>query len=373
MLEAASIDIPAGERAYQVSEEIRLPVDVDLLSIYPHAHYLAIRVECDAVLPTGEKLELLRIDDWDFNWQDEYQFRDPVKLQADTVIQMRFTYDNSSENVRNPHTPPRRVVLGNQSTDEMGSILLQMLAATEADRQLLDESRWEQKRHSMPFHPTANQNLGNIYESRGEFRKALECYRRVLQVLPDDCVAHDNVACALSAVGDFRRASEHFRQALQIDPQFALGYSHWGVSLMRQNRAAEAIEKLNRALELWPQFPEARLHMGEAELMRGNAAAATEHFRLAVRHSPEYALAHFNLGTVLMNSQQFEEASDCFRRAVEIDDKFSEAFNNLGIVLFQQGKLEESAAHFRRAILLDAGYEHAKKNLGIVEAKLSGN
>jgi len=367
LLEATSIDIAAGTKPYEVLDQITLPVDVKLLSVYPHAHYLARRMECVAVLPNGNQQLLMLIDDWDFNWQDEYEFAEPVALPKGTVVKMQFTYDNSTENVRNPNSPPRRVVLGNRSTDEMGSLLLQLLTNSEQDWAAMDESRWRQKLLSTPLHPTANQNLGNIYASRGDYDRALLCYRRALQVAPQDCVAHGNIACTLSEMGDNVLAESHFQRAIELNPEYALGHCHWGAALMRQGRIPEAIEKLNKALELWPEFPEARLNLGEAELRRGNVAQAKDHFSLATSQFPDYALAHFNLGTVLMNSQQYTEATKCFRRAIQIDDQFAEAFNNLGIVLLGQGELLDAAEQFRKSIALDPSYENPRQNLKIVE------
>jgi len=77
-----------------------------------------------ATLPDGSERILLDIPDWDLNWQDTYHFASEVILPAGTVLHARITYDNSEDNPNNPHSPPRRVKWGRESTDEMGSITL---------------------------------------------------------------------------------------------------------------------------------------------------------------------------------------------------------------------------------------------------------
>lgn len=370
MLEAPEIDIPAGASAYEVRDQITLPVDVQVLSLYPHAHYLGKKFECSAEFPDGTHRTLLEIDDWDFSWQDEYQFATPVELPRGSTIAMKWTYDNSTGNVRNPNDPPRRVVLGNKTTDEMGSLLLQVLPASEADSMLLDESRWRQKLATTPMHPVANQNLGTIYEQRGDLREALRCYQRVLQVWPQSSTAHENVAVVLSAMGQDEQAESYFRQAIELNPNDALPHNHWGAILIKQGRIPEAIKHLRRALEIWAEFPEALVNLGEAELIRGNLPQAAQQFRLATKAAPEYALAHFNLGTVLMEDQEYPKAAESFRKAIAIDPDFVEAFNNLGIALFQSGKLEEAAVQFRRAIDLDPDYENPRQNLKTLQRQL---
>ena len=70
---------------------------------------------------------------WDFKWQDIYRYVTPMMLPRETTLRMRFSYDNSAQNPRNPNKPPRRIVAGLRSVDEMAHLQLQV-----APRSLLD-------------------------------------------------------------------------------------------------------------------------------------------------------------------------------------------------------------------------------------------
>ena len=100
------IDIPAGESNYVIEDSYQTPVDIEVLNVYAHAHYLGRSVEGWAVLPGGERRDLLRIEDWSFDWQDEYRYQEPVGLPRGSRIFMRFSYDNPRE-PRKPEHPPR--------------------------------------------------------------------------------------------------------------------------------------------------------------------------------------------------------------------------------------------------------------------------
>ena len=91
-----AIDIPPGSRAFTVTDHLKLPVEVQLLAIYPHAHYLGKVVEAWADLPGGSRRPLLKINDWNIDWQATYTYKNPVTLPAGTSVGMRITYDNSS-------------------------------------------------------------------------------------------------------------------------------------------------------------------------------------------------------------------------------------------------------------------------------------
>jgi hypothetical protein len=120
------INIPAGEKDYVVTGKYKIPVDVDLIGITPHAHLICRDMKGNATLPDGKTIPLIWIKDWDFNWQGTYHYVEPIKLPAGTVVDMTYTYDNSTDNIRNPNNPPKRVHFGEQTTDEMAFLFLEM-------------------------------------------------------------------------------------------------------------------------------------------------------------------------------------------------------------------------------------------------------
>ena len=127
----AGIDIAAGQKDFSIEDSFVLPVDVKAFGISAHAHYLGKDFKVTATPPDGRTKTLLHIPDWDFTWQEGYRFQDFLDLPKGTKLHAKITYDNSAENPRNPTNPPRRVRWGKESTDEMGSITLQVVAAKE--------------------------------------------------------------------------------------------------------------------------------------------------------------------------------------------------------------------------------------------------
>jgi Tol biopolymer transport system component len=118
----AGIDIPPGERRYTIQDSFTLPGDVRIYSAMAHAHYLAKEMKATATLPDGSTRPLIWIHDWDFNWQDSYVYKEPFTLTRGTRLDVTLTYDNSDGNPRNPISPPRRALWGEQSLDEMGTV-----------------------------------------------------------------------------------------------------------------------------------------------------------------------------------------------------------------------------------------------------------
>jgi mono/diheme cytochrome c family protein len=132
-LQVSEIDIPAGESAHLLRATRVLPADALVFSVLPHMHYLGKSVRAVATRPDGTEVRLLRIDDWDFNWQSKYDYRTPFRLPAGTRIDVEWVFDNSAENPRNPSTPPRRILYGPNSTDEMCEFHLNLVPVDPAD------------------------------------------------------------------------------------------------------------------------------------------------------------------------------------------------------------------------------------------------
>ena len=134
------IDIPPGERAFRATDCFTVPVDVDVLAINPHAHYICREMYGYAVLPDGTRRTLIRIPQWNFDWQQLYTYAAPVRLPAGTRLEMEFTYDNSAQNPRNPYHPPRIIVWGPASSDEMAGLHIEVSPVDPEDADELSQS-----------------------------------------------------------------------------------------------------------------------------------------------------------------------------------------------------------------------------------------
>ncbi len=101
--------------------------DLSLISIMPHMHFIGKSFLAYAITPAGEKIQLIKIDNWDFNWQTTYQFKQLIKIPAGSRIRVEAKYDNTSENPMNPNTPPKDIGYGWNSTDEMCNLVIYYL------------------------------------------------------------------------------------------------------------------------------------------------------------------------------------------------------------------------------------------------------
>jgi len=116
---STKIFIPPGEKDYRMVEEVELPCAVQALGVWPHMHLIGREMKLTAELPDGKLVPMLWVKDWDFNWQDGYEYRQPLSLPKGTKLKLEARYDNSADNPQNPSSPPALVYYGEKTTNEM--------------------------------------------------------------------------------------------------------------------------------------------------------------------------------------------------------------------------------------------------------------
>ena len=314
-----ALDIPPGDAAFEVADSLELPVDVQVLGVYPHAHYLGKTFESTARLPDGTSRWLIRIPNWDLDWQGVYQLAEPLSLPKGTVLSMRWVYDNTSDNPRNPNTPPARVRGGNRATDEMSHFWVQVLPAHPEDRLLLQEALMRSRLRKYPGDFVALANLGSALQTAGRLDEAIGYLRQALAVRPDHAGARNNLATALRAAGRSDDAIVEFERALRSDPGYADAEYNLATTLLARGRVVDAIGHLERIVRVHPEDATALSDLGAAYAMAGRAPEAVRVLERSVRLQPANSQAHFNLGLLAAARGQAAAAISEFEEALRLD------------------------------------------------------
>jgi tetratricopeptide (TPR) repeat protein len=339
-LESKAIDIPAGDAHYAIDDSYVLPADVEVLSIYPHAHYLAREMRGTATLPDGTVTPLISILSWDFRWQDQYRFVEPLSLPKGTTLAMHFTYDNSDANPRNPHRPAQRVKWGPQSSDEMGALWLEIVPRRDEDIAVLmrdyqqralraDIAGAEMQVGASPRDALAHNFLATKYLQAGRVADAMAQLNEALRLNPADAEAHSNLSSALQLLGRFGEALPHAREAVRLKPDDDRVHFNLGNALNATGQVDGAIRELSRAAAL----------------------------------NPENADAHFNLAVILGPRNRIDEAIAHLRQAIDIDPRHAEAHRNLGVALGFQGRVDEAIREVQTALSLQPDSAEARQQL----------
>jgi tetratricopeptide (TPR) repeat protein len=378
------IDIDPGDENHIIRDAYVLPIDVNLIKVYPHAHLLCREMKGWADLPDGSRQDLLHIRAWDFDWQDEYRYAESIPLPKGTTLHMEYAYDNSAGNVRNPNDPPQRIAYSESTSGEMGDLWFQVIPVNAEERMILesDSSIHEVNLYmdatrarlaADPDAPGAHRSLAYFHSKLREFDDAVRHMTIHLESKSDDVGAHLATGTWLHELRRHDEALQHFRTALILEPGQVDVHYAMGLTLAAVGKPAEAVAEFRKALEINPGYTDARVDLGVMLAKSGRVDEAEKHFREAVERAPGSSRAHLNLGMALAQRGELKNAKKHFRKTVDAGSAAtleSRAAANfaLGSILLQDGKTEEALVYLQDAVALRPDHAKARATLGVALA-----
>ena len=273
-LGSETIDIPAGERELRRRRSLRRCRSTS--SSWPSSRTRTTSRDGwrrAPTLPDGTTRPLIAIADWDFRWQDVYRYAAPIALPKGTTISMRYTYDNSAANPRNPHRPPARVVWGQNTSDEMGDLWLQVVPRADADVARSSTADFRRKAHRrrprgvheaaarpIPTNPLRHDAVGELYLEAGQSRRGDRSDTGDRCGLnPESAPTHYNLGYrAVGARAGGTRRSREFRGGAPHRSRLRAGAQQPGRAAAAGRHADEALAHFDRAVALRPDNVEAR-------------------------------------------------------------------------------------------------------------------
>jgi Flp pilus assembly protein TadD len=239
----------------------------------------------------------LRIDDWDFSWQEDYEYRQPIKLPAGTRVSMRMIYDNSADNVQNPANPPKRVVYGLNSSDEMGEFHLQVLTRNEQDRRTLEAD----------------------YRQEYAIADTIAAARKLLQTEPASAERMVRLGVALLAAKEIPEALGLFDRAIEIDPSDAGARYYRGHAYAMQNDTKRAVQEWQEVVRLDPAHFQAQNNLGYWYYVNKDLSRAEQHLRAAVAANGNDVMSRVNLARVFASQGDWPSVEAQLKEALRIE------------------------------------------------------
>jgi len=290
------LPIAAGESNFKTSDNFVLPTSVEVISILPHCHTVCEAVNVWATLPDGSLKELLHIEEWDFYSQNEYRILDPLLLPAGTNLEVEFTYNNSSDNPQNPHSPPQAIQFGPRSDHEMADLWIQVFTQGDPTRSTLrkyaidhiEEKTLNGLKQQITIEPSSHNyvQLGLQYQNAGQTSDAITNFQRALELSPDNTVVISHLAIALAEMGRRGESQAQWTRLVELDPSSADAHFDLGMSLAFSNQISSAESHLQQAINLDPEFESAFLQLGLMQAYLGRFDEALSNLQSALSLNP---------------------------------------------------------------------------------------
>ncbi|MCA9137691.1 MAG: tetratricopeptide repeat protein [Planctomycetales bacterium] len=202
------------------------------------------------------------------------------------------------------------------------------------------------------------------------WRDSETLFDHILQVNPDNHLAHSNLAASLIVQRDYSQAFVHAKKAIEVGPTTSWTRTNLALCNAKLGRIDEARREFEGIIASDPTFAQAHLNLGN--LLRGvDSARAEACFREAVRLDPDYAEAHNNLGGLLA-SRNPQEAREHFEISLRIWPDNPDVHSNLGNSYAREGDYDRAIKYYRSALELNPDHPVARQNMDVVTKLRSG-
>jgi Tfp pilus assembly protein PilF/mono/diheme cytochrome c family protein len=313
------IDIPAGAARFVANDVYVLPVDLDVYSIFPHAHSICREAAVRAELPDGTIKPLIWLREFDEKWHDNYRYVTPVRLPRGTKIRSAFRYDNTDANVRNRHHPPTRVVYGSNVVDEMADVYLQVTTANPDERTAFMEGLEQYDMRSQitgfnktlamyPQDPWSREGLAACSLALGRPAEAIRLLEERLKLGTDPNHALVSLAGACYVIGDFVRAENIERKVLSKDSAYSDAWLGLGKALDAQKKLQDAEKAYDQAAKLAPALTDAYLSLAENLEKQNRLPDASAALEQAIKFSPDMANLYVKQAGILARQHRYDDA-----------------------------------------------------------------
>lgn len=225
-----------------------------------------------------------------------------------------------------------------------------------------EETLWLRTIAQNPSSWMSRNQLAAYWVGEKRFEEAIEQYRKIIELRPNDPLGYMNLGAALARKGDADAAIPQYERALTLQPDDPRIERNLAQALVRLGRLNEAIVHFERAVELRQgrkdvkgQNAELELELGNALLQMGRLVEAGAHLKEAERFNlgtEKNAEAFCNLANAFMQKRDLENAVANYGKALAARPTYAEAHSNLGTALLLQGKIAEAISQFEMTLAL---------------------
>jgi len=206
-----------------------------------------------------------------------------------------------------------------------------------------------------------------LQSSAGNLPQASVQWRRVHDLLPQDCITCFELGRMMELQGQWVEAETWFRCSVELRPTMSEGWIELGKVLASQEKYADALASFTTAQGQRPGDSQICLRSGLALAKLNRHAEAMEKYRAAIRLNPADWEAHHELGGELDLANQVDAASDEFGAAVRLNPNSARTHLNYGVLLAKQNRLDAATHELEESLRLDPTYTRAQEYLAKIQ------
>lgn len=149
------------------------------------------------------------------------------------------------------------------------------------------DALWLATAKTSPSSPQNHNNLGDLYGRRGEFEKAVEEFKKAIELKPGYADAYHNLGNTYQQMGEIDNATENFEKAIEFNPNLWQSYQNLAAIYFEEAKFDQAVRNMQKAIDVNPQNANLHVNLGIIYLKLENLQGAKEAFQKALEIDPQ--------------------------------------------------------------------------------------
>ncbi|MCD4793285.1 MAG: tetratricopeptide repeat protein [Bacteroidales bacterium] len=213
-------------------------------------------------------------------------------------------------------------------------------------------------------------NIGVAYDKLKEYKKAVNNYKKAIEINPNDDNIFYNIGGVYDELKEYKKAIECYKNAIKINPKHNLAYNNIGSIYGELKEYKKAIENFKKAIEINPNDENAFYNIGVVYDELKEYKKAIESYKKAIEINPKHLFVYNNMGIIYTNLTEFHKAIESFKKAIEINQKNDLAYNNMGIIYNKLKEYKKAINCYKKAIKINPKFYLAFYNKGVTNSEL---
>ncbi|MFA6357295.1 MAG: tetratricopeptide repeat protein [Candidatus Omnitrophota bacterium] len=222
-------------------------------------------------------------------------------------------------------------------------------------------------------------NRGRDYYEAESYKEAIKSFNRSLEISPLISKTHYSLANAYGADGQAEKAIEEYKKSIQVDEHFLWGYEALVDIYLQKRDYSEAFALLKVAESHLPESQEIQdlintasfkqvayyMNSGVDAFLAGEKSKGYELLNQALEINPEFAGAYYTLGYFYYTENKYDKALSMLNKALSLDSKFVLTHKLLGDIYFGKGVFNKAIDEYKEAIMINDRDPILFNNLGL--------
>ena len=220
---------------------------------------------------------------------------------------------------------------------------------------------WTDAVQKSPQKARPHNNLGYIYFTKGQHKKAIAEFEKAVQLKPDYASAYNNLANSWVEQKQANKAIPYYQKAIESDSLFAKAMTNLAHTYLTTGNLQGAIKYYKKALRVKPDMYPVIKKLARTYARARDYENAINYYQIFLKKQPQNVPALSNLGSVYLDANQPQEAIVYFEKALRIAPNDWKALVNLGNSYLHLGQVLKSQKAYHRAKSID--YQQVRKYL----------